>query len=152
MEFKTRFVRPVHPGFEPVGDSLTQQHFKDECDINYIIKHYSEPQYQTLGSIKTPRVPLWGDFSAIPDLRSAHEAFAVAEASFACLPADVRKRFNNNPLDLLQFVSDSSNRDEAIKLGLLRKDAPTVSVVGKADPVSAVNEPIVEHNVETAQQ
>lgn len=152
MDFFTRFVRPVDPGFDSVGVSLTQQHFKDECDINYIIKHYSEPQYQTLGAIKTPRVPLWGDFSNVPDLRAAHDAFAVAESSFATLPAEIRRRFNNNPLELLSFVNDSKNREEAVKLGLIEKDAPAVSVVGKADSVSAVNAPVVEQNVEAAQQ
>ena len=35
------------------------------------------------------------------------------------LPSDVRSRFGNNPAELLDFLNDNSNYDEAIRLGLI---------------------------------
>ena len=36
------------------------------------------------------------------------------------LDANVRKRFHNDPAELIDFVSDEKNRDEAVRLGLLQ--------------------------------
>ena len=46
------------------------------------------------------------------------------------LPAQMRSRFNNDPAELLKFIKDPANLDEAVKLGILvKKEAP------KGDPV-----------------
>jgi len=44
------------------------------------------------------------------------------------LPADLRARFDNDPAQLIQFLENSDNKDEAIKLGLVNKpeDLPQV--------------------------
>ena len=43
---------------------------------------------------------------------------------FMSLDAEVRKRFGNDPAQLLDFLADNKNYDEAKKLGLVDVKAP----------------------------
>ena len=74
--------------------------------------------------------PQYLDVSALPDYQSALNIVQEAQASFDALPSTVRERFSNNPGSLISFLADPSNRDEAIKLGLvdvpLSTEAPKV--------------------------
>ena len=95
--------------------SLTQQHFKDETDINNILR-----QFNITGLLpEAPLSPRYGDFSDIGDYHSALNAVIAAEAEFEALPAQLRARFSNDPAQLIDFLSDENNRSEAEKLGLL---------------------------------
>ena len=38
---------------------------------------------------------------------------------FDALPSRIRKRFNNSPAQLLEFLADTANVSEAISLGLI---------------------------------
>jgi len=97
------------------GPSMTQQQFKTECDINTIVR-----RFHLDGRMPTSvRVPTYGDFTGISDYQSALEALRQADADFMALPASLRSEFDNDPQQLLQFVSDESNRPQAIKLGLI---------------------------------
>jgi len=44
------------------------------------------------------------------------------QGQFAGLPAKLRKRFSNNPENMLRFLEDPKNAGEAVKLGLLSED------------------------------
>jgi hypothetical protein len=46
---------------------------------------------------------------------------------FEDLPAEVRFRFDNKPAELLKFMSDPANADEAIDLGLFEPSKPPKS-------------------------
>lgn len=95
--------------------SLAQQHFKDECDINNILR-----QFNITGLLpETPLSPRYGDFTGIYDYHTALNAVIAAEDGFMALPADIRSRFLNDPENLINFLNDESNKDEAIKLGLI---------------------------------
>jgi len=95
--------------------TLAQQHFKDECDINNILR-----QFNITGLLpEAPLSPRYGDFSGITDYHSALNAVIAAEDGFMELPADLRARFLNDPENLINFLNDESNKDEAIKLGLV---------------------------------
>lgn len=95
--------------------SLAQQHFKDECDINNILR-----QFNITGLLpQSPLSPRYGDFSGITDYHSALNAVIAAEDQFMALPAEIRARFQNDPEALINFLSDDANKDEAIKLGLV---------------------------------
>lgn len=140
MTFYTRYnPSSDRSDYKSVQKSQTQQHFQLQSDINWIIAHYQEIPQRALDAVSGPRQPLWGDFSAVPDLRTAQAMLSQAEASFMALPSELRARFGNDPLQLLAFVQDSSNRDEAIKLGLIDKAVTPVDPVPAAAPVSAVN-------------
>nr|QJB18905.1 MAG: internal scaffolding protein [Microvirus sp.] len=108
--------------------SLAQQQFKDECDINNILK-----QFNITGQLPTsPLEPRYGDFTGIYDYHSALNSVIAAEDGFMALPADLRSRFLNDPANLIDFLSNESNRDEAIKLGLIEnkvvKNEPNIDL------------------------
>jgi phage internal scaffolding protein len=95
--------------------SLTQQHFKDETDINNILR-----QFNVTGMLpEAPLSPRYGDFTGIVDYHTALNAVIAAEDGFMALPADLRARFENDPENLINFLNDESNKDEAVKLGLI---------------------------------
>ena len=99
--------------------SLAQQHFKDECDINNILR-----QFNITGLLpESPLSPRYGDFSGITDYHTALNAVISAESEFERLPAQIRARFDNDPEQLINFISDENNRAEAEKLGLVDRKA-----------------------------
>lgn len=97
-----------------VDEGRTKQEFLEECDINTIIKRfglgYEPPVNQA--------VPLQGDFSDAPDFRTALDLVREADEAFMTMSADVRKRFNHDPVEFVSFVSDEKNYEECVKLGL----------------------------------
>lgn len=104
------------------GPTLTQQHFKEKADINYIVNHAlqtrTEPRtdFGRLGS--RPLKPIYGDFSAVDHLDWRNK-IADAEMAFHRLGPRIRAKFRNDPYQMLRWVEDPENREEAIKLGLL---------------------------------
>lgn len=119
-------------GFEP---TFTQQHFKDECDINNILK-----RVEATGVLPTnTKAPVYGDFTVVP--KSLLEAFGMIKQAndlFMALPAVARERFNNDPEKMVAFLNDPQNREEAFKLGLVK--APVVAEV-PAEPAKAPEAP-----------
>jgi len=95
--------------------SLAQQHARDECDINTIVKRFGLTGELPNGV----RAPQYGDFTAATDYHTAMNAVIAANESFMQLPADVRTRFNNDAGAFVDFCSDENNRAEAEKLGLV---------------------------------
>lgn len=96
--------------------SKTQQQFKDECDINNIIK-----KFQNTGEFthRAKNPGMYGDFSNITDYQGMLHTIQQAQDSFMTLPALTRKKFDNDPGELIKFLKDPSNTEEAIKLGLV---------------------------------
>lgn len=105
----------LHTGSE----TPTKQEFKEECDINVLMKRYQKtglfPQYPG----QTPR---YVSNIGMPDFQQAMEIVKRAEEEFAGLNSELRKRFDNDPAKFLAFVNDEANGDELIKLGL--REAP----------------------------
>lgn len=109
-------------------DSLTIQD-APESDINVIMARFGindgSALPTTLGQPIDPRY--YGDFSDIPDLKEALDRTHDAEAKFMALPAKIRTRFQNDPLELLEWIKDGRNLDEAVRLGLLTKPPQIVN-------------------------
>ena len=104
--------------------SMTIQSAADETDINVMIARYQKTG-SFHGSTNMPSVrPEFGDFVAVPDYQNAMNILIQAQDQFAALPAHIRGRFANSPEKYLAFLSDSTNKEEAIKLGLV--NAPVV--------------------------
>lgn len=108
---------PVGLGdFEP---TLAQQQFKDQCDINLILKKAQRGEF--ISHVKSP-----GRFEDLPDALDYHEAMNIltsASDAFDALPAVVRQEFDNDPSKFLSFVEDPDNVDRMEDLGLLSADA-----------------------------
>lgn len=103
--------------------SLAQQHMKDECDINTILRKFS-----ITGQLpENVRMPQYGDFVDAMDYQSSLNAIKAAQESFMQLPADIRSRFDNDAGAFVDFCSNAENYDEAAKLGLVLPKAQAVS-------------------------
>lgn len=99
---------------------MTQQEFLFDTDINEIVRRFG-----LTGKLPDDlRVPLSGDFTGIEDYHSAILAVRKAEEGFMEMPAELRARFNNDPQILMDFLADGTNRDEAVKLGLVQALVP----------------------------
>lgn len=101
------------------GESLTQQSFSEDADINVIVRRYG------LDNAKMPVAPIdpryYGDFTDVPDLRTALDIVRDAENRFMDLPAALRSRFDNSAAKLWDFVSNPANAEESVRLGLLAR-------------------------------
>jgi len=124
------------------GRCLVDESFAPMCDINTIAARF----------LKTGELPLatrqgfYADTSYLPtDLLAAHEVIREASESFMQIPAKIRERFNNDPSQLLAFVQDPSNREQAIELGLIPKPSQeppkAPSVVPPTTPPTPVSKP-----------
>lgn len=117
------------------GVSLTKQCFKDDCDINNILR-----KYETTGVL--PEViktnPQYGDFSDVLSYEDSLNVVAMAQEQFSYLSAKVRRRFDNDPAKFLEFVDDPSNLEESYDLGIRLRPAP---VEGSA---RASSEPVLD--------
>lgn len=121
-KFFTHFNPPPSPELKCSDASLTRQEFVQESDINNIMKRYAAGMPLPSGK----RLPMFDDFSHVPDFQQAFEIVQKSSELFEQLPSAVRDRFGHDPQQLLAFLNDSNNRDEAIKLGLI--ESPSVSV------------------------
>lgn len=118
----------------PKGESLTQQEFKDDCDINLLMK-----KYRNYGVVPRELPPaIYADVSNVPSFHEAADFVAKTKEAFESLPALVRRRFRENPAELVDFVKNEANRDEAMLLGLIPKkpvESPaTVPTGGETTP------------------
>lgn len=110
---------------------ITQQSGRDDADINVIVDRVGRGALPPIGR-QLP--PMYGDFTEVPtDLREALVLIKRAETLFMSLDPFVRRRFENDPMQMLDFLNDSKNRDEAIKLGLVKApEEPVVPAAAKA--------------------
>lgn len=101
-------------------DSLTQQQFSEESDINNIVR-----QFGLTGKLPdNVRMPIYADFDEIYDFHTAQNVIRQAGEQFLRLPPETRARFHHDPQELLVFLNDASNRSEAVQLGLVPAPPP----------------------------
>lgn len=115
------------------GPSLTKQSFKNECDINGIMKRFERTGIITHNA---KREGYFADVSVVPDFAEAVQAVRKAEDMFMSLPAKLRAEFDNDAAAYVRFCADPANKDRMIELGLMEK--PVKPVVQK---VEVVNQP-----------
>jgi phage internal scaffolding protein len=95
--------------------SLAQQQFRDETDINTILRRFN-----VTGELpNAPISPRYGDFTGISDYKTALDRVIAMDDEFMSLPAPIRAKFDNDPAALLAFLDNDANREEAEKLGLV---------------------------------
>lgn len=113
---------------------LTQQQFKEECDINEIVRRFG-----LTGEIPGDfKMPVSGDFSEAVDFQTAMNMVTSSQAEFMRLPGEIRDRFANDPQRLIRFLEDVGNREEAMKLGLVQRPPErTRDVVQAVDELAA---------------
>lgn len=114
---------------EATGDGRTKQSFKRVCDINGLVAQYKKTgQFPSVAR----RVPYYADVSDLGSYQESLNVVIKAREMFDALPVLVRERFRNDPGEMVSFLQDSSNLEEAVKLGLvtMRPDGSGKSEVG----------------------
>lgn len=97
-------------------ESRTQQQFKDEVNINKIVAKYKKSGvYDRI----VANQGIYADLTQIPDFQMCQDKIAKAKQGFDLLPSEMRKRFHNDPAELIEFLQDDKNYEEAVKLGLV---------------------------------
>lgn len=99
---------------------LTVQAPRNEVDINEIMRK-AEKGMMINGLDKEPR---FEDISEFDGLEMAYIKVQKANEEFMSLPADIRAKFENDPVNLIDFLSDEGNRKEAEALGLVKPKEP----------------------------
>jgi len=117
------------------GKGRTKQADRDSCDINLIMRKY----------VKTGLIDHFGqhggDYGFATSV-SFHEAMNVvtkADQMFSDLPGEVRRRFNGEPGEFLDFVQNPENAEEMRELGL--RDPETVAEVVEVRLAAEVESP-----------
>lgn len=107
-ELRSMYVKhePIRVHFHK--PSRTKQEFKNDCDINQILKRFSRTGVVP-GTIKKPA---FLDCTTIPNLQDALHLMKDAEHAFMKLPAVVRKHFDNNAIAFVDYALDPKNIDQ----------------------------------------
>ncbi len=95
--------------------TLTQQQFGDESNINKIMERYQRDG--VLDHLNTYDGQ-YGDFSNVASYQESLHQISEAENMFMQLPSQVRKEFENDPVQFVEFASNPANIDKLIELGL----------------------------------
>lgn len=143
-KFFTKFDRPVSAALDFKGcPRLVAVEFKDECDINTLLKRYKATGsfYSIEQLTKAKRRPIFDDFSGIPDYQESLNKMNEALALFGDLPLNIRQRFHDSPVELLAFLQDENNRAEAESLGIIEKTVKTSEPPPVTPPVTKNEEP-----------
>lgn len=114
-------------GFDFSSGGMTKQSFKDECDINVIMK-----RYEATGVIPFPERAAQGQYLDVSqvDFVDAMRLVADAKSAFQNLPSRIRDRFGNDPAALLSALEDPRMHEELRELGVLN------AVKGEATPLA----------------
>lgn len=107
-------------------DSLTDQNFKDETDVNMILSKYKvtrNPAVLGLGADGQPLGnPKYGDdYADIGTYQDCLEVVMQAEEQFMQLPASIRKEVGNTPEGMLKWIQDPNNYERGVELGIFEK-------------------------------
>lgn len=109
---------------QAANDGRTKQAFKDEADINKMIARFDRTGLLDNVNVKQG---VYADVSELRDYKSALDVVSSANSLFAELPALIRERFENDPAQLIEFLDDPKNVDEAVELGLVVKREESVT-------------------------
>jgi phage internal scaffolding protein len=105
------------PVLTEVGtELLTKQSFRDECDINTIMKRFAntgEIHHLNEGS------PQFLDLPDAEDYQASLERVRAAEQAFSALPSAVRERYENSPANLLEALGQEGERQFLIDQGII---------------------------------
>lgn len=127
---------------ECLDASRAQQHMRDECNINLIMRKFEKTG--ALDHLNTHNGD-YGDYTSYNGYHDAMNIVSEANEMFASIPSKIREQFKNDPSIFLQFAQDPTNVDQMIDLGLatsIQKEASIESSSKKAaSPPPSKEEP-----------
>jgi len=117
MEIKNS-LSPSEKVVSPKGIKKAKQEFKNDADINSIMK-----KFQKTGIIThvNKHQGQYGDMSP-QTLHESLNTVRTAETMFNELPSSIRNKFENQPGQFLEYVQDPKNYADAKAIGLRLSD------------------------------
>ncbi len=142
MKFRTSRSEPMLQPFHFQKDSMVQEQFAYDCDINNIVAGMTSPM-----PMRQPVSDEVKKFS--PDMyEQALLTKAKAENAFMELPSDVRTFFQNSPKKMLEFISKPENQEKCIELGLMKVDENRIFFDDIRDSLSKIGSDSVKRTEE----
>lgn len=108
------------------NDGRTKQAFKDQCDINKMLK--KAQQKGSLAHIQKYPELVYGEFDGEFDLLTAQQRLIRANEIFADAPSEIRKEFGNDALKFVKFCANPENNER------LREILPAIAEPGSYFP------------------
>lgn len=133
-----QFATPYDPNRDSGIDfkheeTRTHQSFAGECDINTIVK-----RGLATGQWPNPSgEAVFADVSDVSDYRAAIDIVRESERMFSALPAEVRRQFQNDPAEFIEFATDAKNNEKLVEWGLAKAQEPIVAPGAKEAPKNA---------------
>lgn len=135
LKVYTKHNPPQHLGESNDEPSLTQQHFKKECDITEMLRKFG-----ATGELPTKEGAFYADATQISDYQSALETVLHIDNQFAQLPSACRDRFGNNPEAFLDFIHTPGSEAHYADLGLTVVPVTSLDGTGTTDTNSTTEE------------
>lgn len=139
-KFYTRYSKPPQISSNNDMPSLTNQQFKNETDINYIISHCTQESFQERLRVGNSALKFGEMLGSVQKLDYFTD-LKDQENEFNLLPPSIRKEYNMSFKNFLESVTSSkAGIEKACKLGILPKSfiiaddvvvSPSDSVSGK---------------------
>lgn len=110
MKFNTYYSKHNDPIAHEDGVSMTDQQYKDQCDIAFMVS-----QYAKLG-VPIPQSPV--SYADLTDVQTYEEALMTVseyKSAFELLPSADRERFHGSVSEYLSFISNQDNLKESIE-------------------------------------
>lgn len=120
MEKAVNRKRQRNPVYFPPEENATEQRFEGVTNINEIMDRVLSGRLVPV-TVLDPQAALIDDRM---DFQQKLNIITKARQEFDLLPAKVKKRFNQDPGELVEFLKDEENRKEAESLGLVLKKKP----------------------------
>ncbi|AXL14620.1 internal scaffolding protein [Microviridae sp.] len=131
---------------------LTEQSYKDECDIHQILRKYEKTGMVTHTAAYAGT---YGDFVNSVDFQEAQNVIADAKTMFETVPSKIREQFYNDPAQFLEFIQNDDNRAEIEEMGfdtshLTPLETPVEPIAVKLIPESNNNNKTADNASEDA--
>lgn len=123
MKFKNRYSDSKDIGKYFTKPSITDQQFKQECDIGFIVENYAK-----LGKTFDNTNINYVDCTTVQDYQDAMYTVANAKSNFESLPSKDRDRFKTVE-NYLDFISKHENLKESYEKGYIDRSSVDLSDV-----------------------
>ncbi len=107
----------VHPKESPAGESKVQQHLTDSNSIKDLEARHLQNNMPQMN----PKIPQYLDLSSGMSHHEMLNKVTETNQAFMNLNPHIRKKFHNQPQELIDFCKESKNLEEAEALGLVPK-------------------------------
>lgn len=123
-EFSRRKPSNTALSFKGV-ESKTKQAFRDGTRVDMVLRKYAAMgvDANNVGLFQSNVARMeFGVADTVKDYQLQLNRVLAVQKYFASLPSKIRDRFANDPANMLDFMADPANKDECIKLGLLKAE------------------------------